>query len=103
MLILAEAWGKTQIFLENSPAPADKGVMDYSSLTARFREWKSDVKRTLEAGTSGPTEAGSPEWYTGLAVSPASFSRQLGDMQIAMLREKTVHTEMAHVNIRKSA
>ncbi len=77
--------------------------MDYSSLTARFREWKADVRRTLEAGTSGPTEAGSPEWYTGLAVSPASFSRQLGDMQIAMLREKTVSTEMAHVNAPKGA
>lgn len=77
--------------------------MDYSSLTARFREWKAEVKRTLEAGTSGPVEAGLPEWYTGLAVSPASFSRQLGDMQVAMLREKTVTTEIAHVSARESA
>jgi len=26
------------------------------------------------------------EWFTGLAVSPASFSRQLSDMQLAMQR-----------------
>ena len=26
------------------------------------------------------------EWFTGLAVSPAAFSRQLGDMQVAMQR-----------------
>ncbi len=33
-----------------------------------------------ESGTS------SPEWYTGLVVSPASFSRQLSEMQLSLMR-----------------
>ena len=60
--------------------------MDFSSLTARLHEWKTEFRRTLETGASGPEATGTPEWYTGLAVSPASFSQQLGDMQKSILR-----------------
>jgi hypothetical protein len=66
--------------------------MDYSALTARLDEWKTELKRVLEAGTSAPAVTGAPEWYAGLAVSPASFSQQLGDMQIAMLSAGTKHS-----------
>jgi len=61
--------------------------MDFTSLTARIREWKSEMKQTLEASNSVPTATDSPQWYAGLAVSPAAFSRQLGDMQLSMLKE----------------
>lgn len=65
--------------------------MDFSALATRLREWKTELKRTIEAGTAGPAVTGSPDWYAGLAVSPASFSQQLGDMQIAMLSANTKH------------
>jgi len=40
--------------------------------------------------SSAPTTAGAPEWYAGLAVSPASFSRQLGEMQTSLQRANSV-------------
>lgn len=65
---------------------ADKPVMDHNSLANRLLEWKADMMRTIDAGADDPNAARYPEWYAGLAVSPASFSRQLGSMQVAMLR-----------------
>ncbi|HEU5022026.1 MAG TPA: hypothetical protein VFT60_09040 [Bryobacteraceae bacterium] len=58
-----------------------------SSLPPRAPESKTAIRQT---GISArPVRRDVPmraEWFTGLAVSPASFSRQLGDMQVAMQR-----------------
>ena len=49
------------------------------------------MRLTPEDANSGPNAVdSSPEWYAGLAVSPASFSQQLGNMQISMLRANTL-------------
>ena len=74
---------------------SDKQFMDYTSLATKLRGWKTDIRRTLDTGRSESAPAGSPEWYAGLAVSPASFSRQLGDMQTAMLRANSKRTNDA--------
>ena len=68
--------------------------MNYTSLSERFSEWKTEMKRVIETGNAVPVAAASPEWYVGLAVSPVSFSRQLGDMQVAMLRANTMRPDM---------
>jgi hypothetical protein len=60
--------------------------MNWTSLAEQFREWTAEMKRTREAARSGPASTDFPEWYTGLEVSPASFSRQLGDMQTSLLK-----------------
>jgi hypothetical protein len=53
---------------------------------AWFRDRKTKVRQAIIAAKSGPGETCAPEWYAGLVVSPASFSRQLGDMQISLMR-----------------
>ncbi len=58
--------------------------MLYSSLPLRTAESKTEIRRTDSSGH--PEVAMRAEWFTGLAVSPASFSRQLSDMQVAMQR-----------------
>ena len=63
--------------------------MNWTSLTRRFREWIADMKQTLETTKSESDAMNSPEWYAGLAVSPASFSRQLGSMQASLLQANT--------------
>jgi hypothetical protein len=63
--------------------------MSFASLTERLRGWKTEVKRTLEAPDAERAASLSPAWYAGLAVSPASFSRQLGEMQLSLLRESS--------------
>jgi len=60
--------------------------MDYTTLTTRFREWKAELKQIPATINSEPAPTNSPEWFAGLAVSPASFSRQLSDMQLSLLR-----------------
>jgi hypothetical protein len=62
------------------------GCMDYTTVTTRFREWKAELKQLPGIAHSEPIPTSCPEWYAGLAVSPAAFSRQLGDMQISLLR-----------------
>ena len=51
-------------------------------LEAWIRDRKADIRQALAAARSEPSPTSSPEWYAGLVVSPASFSRQLGDMQL---------------------
>jgi hypothetical protein len=63
--------------------------MSFASLTKRLHGWKTEVKRTLEAPDAERAASHSPTWYAGLAVSPASFSRQLGEMQLSLLRESS--------------
>ena len=60
--------------------------MNYSSVATGFNELKDQVKRSLEGANALPPGPDSPEWYSGLAVSPATFSRQLSDMQISLQR-----------------
>jgi hypothetical protein len=73
-------------------------------LAAWFRDRRAEIGQVMTAAKSEPNAATSPEWYTGLAVSPASFSRQLGDMQISLLRANTVRantvrtTDTPHAN-----
>jgi len=69
--------------------PADKRTMSIASLTKRLHGWKTEVKRTMEAPDAERAASHSPAWYAGLAVSPASFSRQLGEMQLSLQREST--------------
>jgi hypothetical protein len=68
------------------------GGMDYTKLTTRFREWKAELKQAPGIAHYEPVPTSSPEWFAGLAVSPASFSRQLGDMQLSLLRANTSRT-----------
>ncbi len=68
---------------------ADKRAMSIASLTKRLHGWKTEVKKTLEAPDAERAASHSPAWYAGLAVSPASFSRQLGEMQLSLLRESS--------------
>jgi hypothetical protein len=75
--------------------PADKPTMSFASLTERLRGWKAEVKRTLEAPDAERAASLSPTWYAGLAVSPASFSHQLGEMQLSLLRETSDPTNPA--------
>jgi len=69
---------------KSGETPADKGIMAYSSLPPRVTESKAEIHQTRSSRR--PEAALRPEWFTGLAVSPASFSRQLSDMQVAMQR-----------------
>jgi hypothetical protein len=72
--------------------------MTWTSLAERFRTWQAAIRRTLEVTASDPGTTNSPEWYAGLAVSPASFSRQLGDMQASLVRANTVHPNKIRPN-----
>ena len=60
--------------------------MDYIMLKSRFREWMAELKQLPAVARSEPAPATSLEWCAGLVVNPASFSRQLGDMQVSLLR-----------------
>lgn len=66
------------------PYLADKQGMTWTLLAERFQEWTAEIRQSLEMDKSEPMATDSQEWYTGLAVSPASFSRQLVDMQISL-------------------
>jgi hypothetical protein len=55
-------------------------------LVAWIRDRKADFRQAMTAARSEPSPTSSPEWYAGLVVSPASFSRQLGDMQLSLMR-----------------
>ncbi|HEY4087852.1 MAG TPA: hypothetical protein VGM43_18055 [Bryobacteraceae bacterium] len=55
-----------------------------TSLPPRVTESKTEIHRTKSSRR--PEVAMRTEWFTNLAVSPASFSRQLSDMQVAMQR-----------------
>jgi hypothetical protein len=55
-------------------------------LAAWIRDRKAEIRQVMTAARSEPNPASSPEWYTGLVVSPTSFSRQLGDMQLSLMR-----------------
>jgi hypothetical protein len=63
---------------------ADKRSMAYSSLPPRVTESKTEIRHA--AGQQRPETVMRVEWFTGLAVSPVAFSRQLGDLQLAMQR-----------------
>jgi hypothetical protein len=63
--------------------------MNRNSPAARFRNWMAEIRQFLEAAKSEPAMTDSPEWYAGLAVSPASFSGQLGELQTSLLRANT--------------
>jgi hypothetical protein len=56
----------------------------------RLLEWICDrrayIGRAVAAARAEPGPTSSPEWYAGLVVSPASFSRQLSDMQLSLMR-----------------
>ncbi len=54
-------------------------------LVAWIRDRKAEF-RQVTAAKSEPNPTSSPEWYAGLVVSPASFSQQLGDMQLSLMR-----------------
>lgn len=58
-------------------------------LRTRFREWAARLKRIAAMGYSVSAYSSSANWSGGLAVSPASFSRQLGDMHLSLLRANT--------------
>jgi hypothetical protein len=59
--------------------------MTWTSLVEQFRHWTAEIRQSLEMENSEPMATDSPEWYTGLVVSPTSFSRQLGDMQVSLM------------------
>lgn len=81
--------------------------MNVTSLAARIRDWKSEIQQAMAVARSEPHATDWPEWYAGLAVSPASFSRQLGQMQVSILRASTPlmnqaeadHAESEHVAV----
>lgn len=60
--------------------------MNRNRLAAWFRDRKAEIGQALMAARSEPSTSQSPEWYTGLVVSPTSFSRQLSDMQLSLQR-----------------
>ncbi len=64
-------------------------------LAAWFRDRRAEIGQAMTAAKSEPNAATSPEWYAGLAVSPASFSRHLGDMQSSLLRANTPRANTA--------
>jgi hypothetical protein len=68
-------------------------------LGAWFRDRKAEIRQALTAARSEPGTASSPEWYAGLVVSPASFSRQLGDMQLSLLRANAPEPQQAQGRI----
>jgi hypothetical protein len=55
-------------------------------LAAWIRDRKAEIRQAITAARSEPSSTSSPEWYAGLVVSPSSFSRQLGDMQVSLMR-----------------
>jgi hypothetical protein len=59
--------------------------MKWTSLLTKFREWKQGISDILEYGMTDPIKQ-RPELYTGLVVSPSSFSKQLGDLQVSLQR-----------------
>ena len=77
--------------------------MNWTSLALRLREWITEMKQTLETARSESRATDSPEWYAGLAVSPASFSTQLGDLQVSLLRANTPQTNAPRANAPQSA
>ena len=63
-------------------------------ISNRLALWIRDRKaefRQVTAAKSEPSPTSSPEWFTGLVVSPASFSQQLGDMQLSLMRANDEH------------
>jgi hypothetical protein len=65
--------------------------MIWASLAAHFRKWKNQTTQVMNVAGREPNAAISPEWYAGLAVSPAAFSNQLSEMQISLLRAGQAH------------
>lgn len=63
--------------------------MTWTHLAERFRAWQEGIKQALNVSESDRNGTYSPEWYAGLVVSPASFSRQLGDLQASLVRANT--------------
>jgi hypothetical protein len=55
-------------------------------LEAWIRARKADIRQAMTAARSEPSPTSTPEWYAGLVVSPVAFSRQLGDMQLSLMR-----------------
>jgi hypothetical protein len=62
-------------------------------LVAWFRDGTAEVWQAITAARSEPSATCSPEWYAGLVVSPTSFSRQLGDMQLSLMRANEIHQQ----------
>jgi hypothetical protein len=60
--------------------------MNSNRLVAWIRDRRAEIRQAMTAARSEPSPTSSPEWYAGLVVSPASFSRQLGDMQVSLMR-----------------
>lgn len=60
--------------------------MNRPFVATRLQNWKLQIRQALVSSGSQPNPASSPEWYTGLAVSPALFSEQLGKMHVSLLR-----------------
>jgi hypothetical protein len=60
--------------------------MNSKRLVAWVRDRKAEIRQAMTAAGSEPSPTSCPEWYAGLVVSPASFSRQLGDMQLSLMR-----------------
>jgi len=60
--------------------------MEMTSLVTRLRGWKAEAEEMLRPCSSGPSEGIAASWYAGMAVSPASFSRQLTEMESALVR-----------------
>jgi hypothetical protein len=77
--------------------------MNWTSLAAHFRKWRTEMMQTIETTESRPNPENAPEWYAGLVVSPAAFSQQLGDLQISLQRANqpsTPATEAQEVPVR---
>ena len=60
-------------------------------MVAKLRGWQAQIKETLRESKSRPNELDSAMW-AGMAVSPDSFSRQLGEMQVSLQRANTPQT-----------
>jgi hypothetical protein len=69
--------------------------MKWTAIIGRFREWISEASQAMNPGEAGSNSATLPDLYTGLAVSPASFSRQLGELQTSLLRANTSQSACA--------
>lgn len=66
------------------------------------------MMQTIETTESRPNPENAPEWYTGLVVSPASFSQQLGDLQVSLQRAnqssaESMSAQQVPVRVRRTA
>lgn len=67
--------------------------MNSNRLVVWIRDRKAEVRQVITAARSEPSPTSSPEWFAGLVVSPVSFSKQLSDMQVSLMRANEMHQQ----------